>query len=197
MRHLSYLDEAQAATADGSRSLSEWLAARLDLSLDTAKNLVRTMRRIDGRPDLKEALAVAEATFDRVEALSRIPEDVGLLEHLDVAGVCREAARRVRITSEDEFRTADQRFLVIQPSLDESWWELWGGLDGPSGALVDKSSMRLPISSPNYQTGPEAIGRGARPPPWSDCVSPMILHPHRSPYSSTLMRLPRAMASPD
>jgi hypothetical protein len=79
MRHLSYLDEAQAATADGSRSLSEWLAARLDLSLDTAKNLVRTMRRIDGRPDLKEALAVAEATFDRVEALSRIPEDVGLL----------------------------------------------------------------------------------------------------------------------
>ncbi len=27
---------------------------------------------------------------------------------------------------------------MIQPSLDESWWKLWGGLDGASGALVDK-----------------------------------------------------------
>jgi hypothetical protein len=27
---------------------------------------------------------------------------------------------------------------VLQPSLDESWWRVWGGLDGPSGALVDK-----------------------------------------------------------
>jgi 5-methylcytosine-specific restriction endonuclease McrA len=26
----------------------------------------------------------------------------------------------------------------MQPSLDESWWRLWGGLDGPSGAIVDK-----------------------------------------------------------
>ncbi|HEY4606168.1 MAG TPA: HNH endonuclease [Acidimicrobiia bacterium] len=138
IRHLSYLDEAQVATADGSRSLSEWVAARLDLSLETANSLVRTMRRIEDRPDLKEAVGVAEATFDRVEALSRIQEAVGLLEHLDVAGVRREAARRVRITSEDERRTADDRFLVIQPSLDESWWKLWGGLDGHSGALVDK-----------------------------------------------------------
>ncbi|HUF14528.1 MAG TPA: hypothetical protein VMQ46_01410 [Acidimicrobiia bacterium] len=26
----------------------------------------------------------------------------------------------------------------MQPSLDKSWWKLWGGLDGHSGALVDK-----------------------------------------------------------
>jgi hypothetical protein len=30
------------------------------------------------------------------------------------------------------------RFLVLQPSLDQSWWKLFGGLDGVSGALVDK-----------------------------------------------------------
>lgn len=99
------------------------------------------------------ALAKGEATFDRVEALSRIAEDVGLLEHLDVAGVRREAARRIRITTEDEFRTADERFLVIQPSLDESWWKLWGGLDGASGALVDKVLTEASDRIPEFPDG--------------------------------------------
>ncbi|HEY6628515.1 MAG TPA: hypothetical protein VI193_06005, partial [Acidimicrobiia bacterium] len=115
MRHLSHLDRAQVATADGSRSLSEWVAARLDLGHETAKALVRTMHRIEARPDLTEALAAGEATFDRVEALSRIQEDVGLLQHLDVAGVRRTAALKALITPEEEFRSADERFFVIQP----------------------------------------------------------------------------------
>jgi hypothetical protein len=38
----------------------------------------------------------------------------------------------------DESRSADDQFLVLQPSLDESRWRLWGGLDGYSGAIVDK-----------------------------------------------------------
>jgi hypothetical protein len=136
---LEELDRRQVATADGCKSLSEWLAARLDLGLDTAKSLVRTMRRTAHRPDLRERLASGEVSFDRVEALSRIPEDVGLLRHLDVSGVSTEAAKRVRITPEDEARSAEDQFLVMQPSLDESWWRLWGGLDGYSGAIVDKA----------------------------------------------------------
>jgi hypothetical protein len=74
-----------------------------------------------------------------MEALSRIPDEVGLLEHLDVAGVCRQAANRARISAEDEYRTGRDQFLVMQPSLDESWWKLWGGFDGATGALVDKT----------------------------------------------------------
>lgn len=132
------LDRRQVATADGCRSLSEWLAARTDVSLDTAKDLVRTMRRTSERSDLRNELARGSATFDRISAVSRIPEDVGLLEHFDVAGVRREAARRARLTAEDQSKTADDRFLILQPSLDESWWKLWGGLDGASGAIVDK-----------------------------------------------------------
>jgi 5-methylcytosine-specific restriction endonuclease McrA len=135
---LEVLDARQVATADGSRSLSEWVAARLDLSSDTARSLVRTMRRTADRPDLRASLASGGVSFDRVEAVSRIRERVGLLEHLDVSGVCREAANRVRITAVEEYRTADDRFLLLQPSLDESWWKLWGGLDGVSGAIVDK-----------------------------------------------------------
>jgi len=135
---LEELDRRQVATGDGCKSLAEWAAARLDMSQDTARLLVRTMRRTGSRPELREALASGEVSFDRVEALSRIPEDVGLLQHLDVSGVLTEAAKRVRITAEDEVRSADDQFLVMQPSLDESWWRGWFGLDGHSGALVDK-----------------------------------------------------------
>ena len=137
---LEEFDYRQVATGDGCRSLSEWAtAARLDTSPETAKTLVRTMRRTVDRPDLRDALASGEISFDRMEALSRIPEEVGLLEHLDVAGVRRQAAMRARITAENESRTASDQFLVLQPSLDQSWWKLWGGLDGATGALVDKT----------------------------------------------------------
>ena len=136
---LEELDYRQVASADGCRSLSEWTTARLDIHPDTAKSLVRTMRRTAERSDLREALASGDISFDRMEALSRIPDKVGLLDHLDVAGVRREAANRAQISADNEYRTARNQFLVMQPSLDESWWKLWGGLDGATGALVDKT----------------------------------------------------------
>jgi hypothetical protein len=57
--------------------------------------------------------------------------------HLDVAGVRRSAASYVEVTSDDEIRSAENRFLVMQPSLDESWWKIWGGFDGIAGAAID------------------------------------------------------------
>ena len=138
MADLAVLDTAQIATADGARSLSEWVAGRLDVSPDTAKSLVRTMRRLQDRPDLEERLAAGEVSFDRVEAVSRIPEDVGLVEYADVAGVHREATQRIRVTAPDEMRSADHRYLVMQPNLDETSWRMWADFDGYSGALIDK-----------------------------------------------------------
>lgn len=89
---LEELDVRQVATGDGCRSLSEWTARRLDVAAKTAKTLVRSMRRLQERPDLCEELAEGRVSFDRVEALSRIAGDVGLMEWADVAGVRREAA---------------------------------------------------------------------------------------------------------
>jgi hypothetical protein len=149
---LEVLDSRQVATGDGFRSLSDWTAARLDVSKDTAKSMVRTMRRTVGRPDLRDAL-VSGVSFDRVEALSRIPLDVGLLEHLDVSGVRREAARRAGVSADAEFRSADDRFLVLQPSLDESWWRLFGGLDGHAGAMVDKVLSGMADQLPELPDG--------------------------------------------
>ncbi|HET9202581.1 MAG TPA: hypothetical protein VFP67_05470, partial [Acidimicrobiia bacterium] len=76
------MDYRQVATGDGCKSLSEWVASRLDVSTDTARSLVRTMRRTQDRPDLREALETG-VSFDRIEAVSRIPDRIGLLEHLD------------------------------------------------------------------------------------------------------------------
>jgi 5-methylcytosine-specific restriction endonuclease McrA len=148
MSILEEMDTRQIALADGCRSLGEWVAGRLDVGLDTAKTMVRTMRRLQDRPDLHEALEEGRATFDRVEAVSRISGDAGLVEWADVAGVRREAAKGARLTADTEYKTADDRFLVLQPNLDESWWKLWGGLDGHAGTLVDKvlsdAADRLP-----------------------------------------------------
>jgi hypothetical protein len=149
---LEVLDRRQVAAADGSRSLSEWLSARLDISLESSKSLVRTTRRTELRPDLRLALSEG-VSFDRIEAVSRILADVGLLEQLDVAGVRREATKRAEITVEDEHRTASDRYLVVQPSLDESWWRLWGGLDGASGALVDKVLSEMGDHQPEFPDG--------------------------------------------
>ncbi|HEX6947845.1 MAG TPA: HNH endonuclease, partial [Acidimicrobiia bacterium] len=93
------------------------------------------------RPELREALLEGDSSFDRVVAASRITTDTTdpLFRHLDVAGVRREAARRREISSDEERRTFLDRFLVLQPSLDESWWKIFGGLDGMLGAVVDKA----------------------------------------------------------
>jgi len=126
---LEELDRRQVATADGS------------------------MRRTSSRLDLREGLASGDVSFDRVEALSRIPEDVGLLLHLDVGGVQREAARRVRVTAADEAKSLEDSYLVLQPSLDESWWSLWGGLDGYLGSIVDKTLSERADSLPESPDG--------------------------------------------
>jgi hypothetical protein len=114
MAVLGELDVRQVASADGSRTLREWVAGRLDVATDTARSLVATMRRLSDRPDLEERLVLGEATFDRIEAISRIHEDVGLMEWADVSGVHREAAKRSRVGTDAEARSAEDRFLVSQ-----------------------------------------------------------------------------------
>ena len=114
---LEVLDRAQVATGDGSWSLSEWVGTWLDVGLVSAMSLVRTMRWTVDRSGLREALASGVVSFDRVEALSKIPGRVGLLPHLDVGGVCREAARRTRITAESEIKTAESNPFVCSVHL--------------------------------------------------------------------------------
>lgn len=142
---LQLIDHGQVATADGARTLSEWVARRLDIDLPSARSLVRTMRRTEMNLQLREALAEGKATFDRVEAASKVndPGPDPLLSHLDISGVYREAARQARINARTEEKSFLDQHLILQPSLDQSWWKIWGGLDGHAGAVVDKALTTL------------------------------------------------------
>ena len=150
---LEWFDNAQVFTADGARSLSEWVAQKLDVSADTARGLVRTMRRTQSKPWLREALAAGAVSFDRAEALSRIEDEKDLLQHLDIAAVYRTAADRVEITREDELRSAADQYLIMQPSLDESWWQIRGGLDGLSGAVIERALTEKADQLPELPDG--------------------------------------------
>lgn len=153
LEDLDLFDQAQVFTAEGSRNLSEWAAQKLDISVETARGLVQTMRRTQNKPWLRKALSGGAISFDRAEALSRIPQDVGTLSHLDVAGVRRAAADLVEISYEDEIRSAEDQYLIMQPSLDESWWKVRGGLDGVIGAAVDQVLAEKADALPNLPDG--------------------------------------------
>lgn len=150
---LELLDSAQVFTADGVRNLSEWTAQKLDVSVVSSRSLVRTMRRTQSKPHLRQALSDGAITFDRAEALSKVEDESDLLEHLDISGVYRAAADQIEITSEDEARTAADQFLVMQPALDESWWKVFGGLDGVTGKLVDQALTDRADSLPELPDG--------------------------------------------
>ena len=154
---IAFLDRAQVATADGARTMTDWVAVKADVSPETARDLVQTARRTEDRPELREVLLDGEASFDRVVAASRITADTSelLLRHLDVSGVRREAARCRLITEHEEQRTFVDRFLVLQPSLDESWWRIFGGLDGVLGAVVDKALTEAADQLPDDPEAPK------------------------------------------
>jgi hypothetical protein len=78
LQDLAELDVAQIAAVDGCRLLSEWTAGRLDVGPETAKMLVRSMRRLLDRPDLQEELAAGRVSFDRTEAVVPDPGGCGV-----------------------------------------------------------------------------------------------------------------------
>lgn len=140
MAALALADAMQLPLADGCRSLREWVAGRVDLSPETATRLTAAARRIADDPDLARRLVGGEVTFDRAEAMSRIPAGDRPEWHLgvDIQGLRRIAARHRRLTRSDDHASHAASDLALQPNLDESRWRMWGDLDGYSGAVMDK-----------------------------------------------------------
>ncbi len=145
-------DRRQLATADGCRSLNEWVASRLDVSPETASALTRVARTTCAE------LADGAHSFDRISEWCRLfvspqrsiggsPPEAGgghsLTLHdtlaFDIAGLRRHVASCRRLTSQDESVVFDGRYLAIQPSLDESRFRLWGQRAGVDGKLVEQA----------------------------------------------------------
>ena len=134
LANLALAAQMQLPIADGCRTLKEWVAGRLDVSLETAYRLSSTAHRIADDPGLARALLNGEITFDRAEVMSRIPiEDrADWQAGVDINGLRRIAARHRRMTRVDDHRSHAASELTMQPNLDESRWRLWGDLDGYS-----------------------------------------------------------------
>ena len=142
---ITELDQRQVPLMDGSRTLSEWAAARMDLAPETAQRLVQTAHRLTEQPALTKELADGRVSFDRVAEESRLVTsgaDPDLIEQSrgwDIAGLRRMTARHQRITRPEEQRAFQDRHLNLQPTLDQTYYKIWGGLPGLEGRLVEQA----------------------------------------------------------
>ncbi|MFO7547586.1 MAG: DUF222 domain-containing protein [Acidimicrobiia bacterium] len=138
-------DRMQAATVDGSRTMGEWLAARLDMAPEHARTLVAAARGSHDMPRLEQDLATGLVSFDRLIELVRAQQagvDVPDHRQWDVSGLRSVIARRRRGLPATPCGAAAARYLVIQPSLDEARWRLHGLLTGSDGARVEAALHR-------------------------------------------------------
>ncbi|MGB9358244.1 MAG: DUF222 domain-containing protein [Acidimicrobiia bacterium] len=142
MKALRELDRRQVAMRDGHRSLQEWVTGRIDVAPETAKVLVNTARRLDNLPDVDEAVASGVIGFDRAAAIARLADRDDALDLLseaaghDIDGIRQLAAKRRRMTRLDEIQAFEERYVSIQPNLDETCWTLTGRLPGFAGRTV-------------------------------------------------------------
>jgi hypothetical protein len=131
------------------------MAGRLDVSSETASRVASTAVRLTEAPDLARALENGEITFDRAEAMSRIPvaEQADWLRGVDIQGLRRLAARHRHISRGDDHQSHTSSHLSMQPNLDESCWSLWGELDGYAGSVVDKVLTEMADRMPPLPDG--------------------------------------------
>ena len=124
---------------DGYRSIVDWVAARADISHNTARSLCWTATRLREAPRVASALETGEITFDRAEQVSRLPEGHrDGHERYDISQLKRQVAHHKRISKRRERRSA-VGYLQFQPSRDEMTDSIWGELPGIDSVLVKKA----------------------------------------------------------
>ncbi len=129
-------EDRQIPAADGCKTLAEWTAGRLDVSINTARTLALLTR--------SEVVADDGDSIDRVEATTRLAAsgapnaDIEFSRSCDIAGVGRLRRHRERVSPTDEQAAHDGRYLVFQPTLDDGTWRIHGRLAGCDGKLVEK-----------------------------------------------------------
>ncbi len=143
---------------DGSRTMTEWVAGRLDVAPETAKDLVGAARSLADQPT--RAAGLGDDTFDRVLATARLaaagaPESqVKASRAFDIAGVRRLTDLHRRITRTDEHRAFTGRYLVFQPSLDGTTCQIRGQLPGDR---AEATRQRLAAHADTYPTPPDGV----------------------------------------
>lgn len=93
---------------DGYRTIVDWTAARADVSHETARSICWTASRLRDAPEVAEALASGEISFDRAEQMARLPAE-HRRDHqgYDIGGLRRLVADRKRLTRKRERRSGN------------------------------------------------------------------------------------------
>lgn len=140
---VSRLDKINIAAADGHRSMTDWLTAELDVTRNTATDLLTAGRQLKWNRRVESRLGEGDITFDRAVATVRLADagaDADTLDHaesLDLADVGKLTAKQRRITRRSEKDIAASRYVSIQPTLDESSWRLSGLLGSVEGRIIE------------------------------------------------------------
>ncbi|HSF87281.1 MAG TPA: HNH endonuclease signature motif containing protein [Acidimicrobiia bacterium] len=139
------LEHEHVDRIDGARNLQEWVAAKLDVEPATARKLIETRRALAWHRDLGAAAAAGDVTLDRALATVRLAdagasaEVVRRSRDVDLAGVRRLTARHRRLSRKEEQQVYRERFVAMQPTLDQTAWRLWGQLPGLEGRIVERA----------------------------------------------------------
>jgi hypothetical protein len=134
------LDMRHVHRVDGARSMQEWTRGRLDVSAQTARNLVDAARHLPQQPELADNSE--DLSFERLVATSRLwasGADAATLKRsfgFDLAGVDRLRSRHRRITRSNELDRFLDRFVFFQDSLDNTTGKIHGELPGFEYAVI-------------------------------------------------------------
>ncbi len=146
--------------SDGSRTLAEWAAARIDLTPETARTLTQTARRLVDQPDLATELRGRDGHVrsgsrripaGRHRRQPRCGGPVPGLGYGRVYGGSPPATNGSPATTNNTIYR--DRFLSIQPTLDQTSYKLWGQLPGIDGRT--SSNKRYPTRADQFPALPD------------------------------------------
>ena len=162
---LREVDRRQMPTGAGCGSLGEWVRGRLDVSPETARDLVAASRHLAELPDVQQAIETGEIGFDRAVAVGRFAgrdDTCDLLNELagfDIAGIRHRASQRRRMSRVDEEVAFNDRHFTMQANIDESVWLVNGRLPGFAGKIVIDA---LEAKADTFPSGPGRLSRAVR-----------------------------------
>ncbi|HEX9761860.1 MAG TPA: HNH endonuclease signature motif containing protein [Acidimicrobiia bacterium] len=144
---------------DGYRSIVDWVAARADVSHQTARAVCWTATRLAEAPEAAAQLATGEISFDRAEQLARLPEPLRQgHEGYDIAQLRGKVAQHRRLTRRRE-RVKVNGYLNFGASIDDIRVSFWGELPGLDSRIVEKA---VDQRADEIITGETTLGVAAR-----------------------------------
>ena len=135
-------DRRQVPLADGCRTTTEWVAGRLDIPAKQARLLTRLAKGLGALPVTAGRLARGECSVYRAGLIAGAASPQSEEEWWErlrlygLAGAARVVRRHRGMTRHEERRAHADSYFSIHPSLDESWWDITGGLAGIAGQVV-------------------------------------------------------------